>query len=663
MMNRQILATILILGLIGLAWGTNERGNYVQASGVEQPFDLIVLWDVSDSQSALDPNSLARQTINLIVDYLQVSLNGYSDSRLAIIPFRFNTDTTQSFVPIADATVPESFDNLSDGTNFVAALQTAETMFSDENAGQQDRRRVVMLITDGEPDVGSPDTIRFDVNHNLEYLQTTVGPLITESTTSTAFDFWVVSVGRNFYEEFWNSGEYGYVAVDASEDLFGVYETLATISGLPAAVHQSMPESGRITFTLTQGQFFIFFPAGLSTQTNGQLTLYREGSDQAFITLGADQPFYYLNNLLDGNWEITFSRSGGEIVYGSLLLPTTTPTVTNTFTPTATATNTATPTNTPTTTPTATPTYTSTPLPTLGLEFSDWSTFPVAPQHEAITFTLFITSSIPYTVTAYRLPGEKFLGTYFIEAGPNKLVVPVDNFRCNQIYPWFNSCGQQIIKLVGNGNNLGQPIIWNISDYIIVSREPLLERPKQTSFWFWLSFLILVLLLLFVVINRKKIKFRIWDFLLKKSETETLLPLKQYQPTLKKNVIFYLRSLSTRQEHELTKNISELFDLIIQVKDYKTPPNASQDGDVNQAAEALIKIINKVNTNSMDNAIHAIIELANSDKSVNETAAAKALEELKRNNSGSLLEIDKRLRDAGVPMRILQVLTKKETEK
>lgn len=154
--------------------------------------------------------------------------------------------------------------------------------------------------------------------------------------------------------------------------------------------------------------------------------------------------------------------------------------------------------------------------------------------------------------------------------------------------------------------------------------------------------------------------YRFWRLLLAIAEW-LHLPLK-YKDRFKRKTAFYLKYLNEKQGKDLRTNVPEFFDLIAELA--KSSPQDLEkelagEGEMTESARNLIQIIEKANAGSIDVAVHAIIRLATGGKLADEFAAAKALEELIKSKKvqespRTIAAIDKRLREAGVPKRVLR---------
>ena len=410
-----ILATLAGMGI----WRGAAVG--APAAGPPTPLDIVILLDVSGSVDVGDPDNLRLQTAAFAVDYLQTALGDYTSSRLAIAPFTGTANADIALEELADVQTDWLFElepqqsEKQRGTNFVNALNSAADVLDLGSGAQPGRRPVVLLIADGQPDYYASDAERWD------RLNGAVADELVEDLKN--YELLFIDVGANRFQDFWSSRnhpKYTYTAVKDSADLAQVYDVLAPLTGLPAAGRQTMYSSPMTLTWLGEGQFFIFFPEGLSRTAGGVLTLTNRGtgvSDEP-IALGRDNPLYVVRPL-EGDWEVGFSGRGkGKIFYGPVLLPTPTPTPTNT----ATAIHTPTPTPTPTTTPTPTPTATITPTPTptatatptpiritsIILQVDNPVLTPASPRDgQVIDVRMPITASLPITYTTVWVEAQE----------------------------------------------------------------------------------------------------------------------------------------------------------------------------------------------------------------------------------------------------------------
>lgn len=379
--NRQFITSksiMIFFAFVTLAIGLINNASccvaHAQFADEIEAFDLVILLDVSGSVSQLDQSRLGVQTAQFTIDYLQTVLNKHTQSRIVVVPFTRNADDSLPLIPLTqlDSTELNNVQFIG-GTDFVEALHAAATILSTNEDSDINRHKLVMLITDGEPDVGNPITIQNDIPHNLEYLRTTIAPVIEQYSNGEdkSFDLLVVGTGQTLYDHFWNGGQYLYVSIANSLELSRIYEQINYFIGLPTVRRQLMTY-GQLSFQLLEEQFVAFFPENVSRSNLATLTITNVDTNEsrAAIQLGGDGFLYLLDQLPAGNWQISYSRNRGELIVGTTLrlaptqTPTLSPTPTNTLTPTTTSTATSSPTSTatPTLTPTSTPTPTATPF-------------------------------------------------------------------------------------------------------------------------------------------------------------------------------------------------------------------------------------------------------------------------------------------------------------
>jgi len=310
---KRIRALVLFFAIFFLFWAAATWAIHSARAQMRQPiepFDLVILLDVSGSLPKTDPNSLGLQVARFAIEYLQLALDEHTDSRIAVVPFAADADDTVKLQKILNVKwellpQPETFRG---GTHFVRALNAAATILKQQSTPE--RRRIVLLITDGEPDPPSTVAARW------EHLRSSVAPVISQH--AILFDLYVVGAGTNEYEDFWD--EYLYWAVKDARGLSHVYEAMAELVGLSVDSHRTM-RTGEVTVDLTGKRLVAFFAEGVSREVTGTVTLTnRRTGESEQIPLGGREPFYLLR-ALEGRWEIRFSGGKGEVFCGGMLLP------------------------------------------------------------------------------------------------------------------------------------------------------------------------------------------------------------------------------------------------------------------------------------------------------------------------------------------------------
>ncbi|MFC4184755.1 VWA domain-containing protein [Saccharococcus thermophilus] len=119
---------------------------------VRPPIDVVFVFDVSGSMSFMKLQS-AKYALQSAVDYFKTNAN--PNDRFALIPF---SDTVKNVVPFsAKQDVKAQLDLIAStansltaggGTNYSAALQTAQSFFNDPS-----RKKYIIFLTDGMPTV------------------------------------------------------------------------------------------------------------------------------------------------------------------------------------------------------------------------------------------------------------------------------------------------------------------------------------------------------------------------------------------------------------------------------------------------------------------------------------------------------------------------------
>ncbi|HRJ44088.1 MAG TPA: vWA domain-containing protein, partial [Caldilineaceae bacterium] len=187
-----ILFLLLLLLLVG-ALGYFLAGRVDAAEQPNPPtpvtYDLVLLSDQSHSMSECDgigsdPDLLRVQAAQLFISYLGAD-SGAGAYRLGLLHFG---GTVQQVAPLTDvgnsamrrqlALTAENPQPIP-WTDQLAALQSARTLLADQ--GRPGSRRVILLLTDGEP--AWPDTITRKASDYRQGLRAVAGQLAQEETT------------------------------------------------------------------------------------------------------------------------------------------------------------------------------------------------------------------------------------------------------------------------------------------------------------------------------------------------------------------------------------------------------------------------------------------------------------------------------------------------
>lgn len=399
-----LMATVaFVLAGVWLMW----VGSWVQAMNHEpgEPFDLVVLVDASESILGGDGDNrqMANGLVALTLESLRLILGNDSSSRVAIVPFSNTADGLALLLPPAQASIPAPGQSpLVPGTDFAMALDTAYSIFCPEESARDDvepRRRLVVLITDGEPDVGTLETGQENVIENTAYLRNNVQSRIDhyttgrrdcgvtgaeESDTGGGYELIVLSLPLHWdeyqddphpYEAFWEQPDtqdfYRYLPVEDIGDLYEVFNLLIDLLGLPpVTAYMGVDSDQDALHTFSSGEFFLFIPSEAPDDDTRALVAINAdtGEEKPFLYGGQDPPFV-LEQLLPGRWGFTLKDDvDGDLYVVSQLLPVATPEPSLYPTESPTASSTPAPTEMPTSTATATLTATATaetpsPLP------------------------------------------------------------------------------------------------------------------------------------------------------------------------------------------------------------------------------------------------------------------------------------------------------------
>lgn len=449
-----------ILLILVLAWPI--LANDPAVADTPEPFDLVVLIDVSSSLDDLPNGWLAKAAGNLVVDTLQLVHGSYGSSRIAVVPFMTEVDDDHALQPIADVSMDGVFDvDLTAGTDFKKALEEAQEIFDEADPTETDetRRRVVILISDGQPDVGSIQPGPEHFPENIRYLEETIQPQLESLVVdSNDVEMLVLGIGSTAYEKFWD-GDFGdnyrYIPIDNTDDLQLLFQEMAEDAGVPQNSGWVGLYPGATPRRTFSSEAFFFFPtqhqrgaAGvlIATETDGERVLS--------YPYGGDNSLYVMDELPAGEWEFTLEgEATGEILLSSIILPTATATLTPS--PTLSPTATTTPTLVPSVTPSMTPTQTSTPTATLSVvppgTSSDFvwgraTLTPRIPRHNE-PLELLITASISETVRSITARA-----TLLVDGVPYREILLTrddqtfsgrfDTVPCNR--PWPYSCDYSI---------------------------------------------------------------------------------------------------------------------------------------------------------------------------------------------------------------------------
>lgn len=398
-----LLLLLLLVGALG--YFLAERVDAAELPNPPAPvtYDLVLLSDQSHSMSECDgvgsdPDLLRVQAAQLFISYLGAD-SGVGAYRLGLLHFG---GSVQQVAPLTDVGDPAMRRQLAQAaenpqpipwTDQLAALESARTLLAEQ--GRPDSRRVILLLTDGEP--AWPDTLTRKTSDYRQALRTEAERLAQEETTllfvhldnpNTSCSQRVSAHWLGLWQEMTESTPGGalYTARQA-DDLLPLYH--AIVRGITGASHSTalaeaadLPGDRPLVITATveqplasmtlvvwkeqtQTRVDIFAPDGTALEPNApSVTVSGEPGRSHEEVWRIAMPSV-------GEWQIRLSGAGRVIVWQDRApLPTPTPSPTPTRTPTATATptatwtDTATPTETATATATATPTATGTPTET-----------------------------------------------------------------------------------------------------------------------------------------------------------------------------------------------------------------------------------------------------------------------------------------------------------
>lgn len=393
------VTAVVVLGAWLVLWAPPAgAGNHE----IGAPFDMVILIDASESVTGGDNAWLAEATANLIIESLQITLGEHTASRIAVLPFLASVDASVPLQPLQQQSKTD-LANLglaeTPGTDFVAALRAAYDVFCPDGPNTVEqarpRRRLVLLITDGEPHVTPGRNASFE--ERLTYLEDNVQTVLDRYTTGQltcteapvgstldsergggqparpgGYDLLVLGFGElpgqpSPYASFWQGQQqdgyqdhYRYFPITTAADLPSVFELLTEVAGVPLVAEWMDVDAGEdMLHTTSDEEVVLFIPVDPAGDRAGVLVATNEDTGEVRpFAYGGAAPAYVLGQLPAGRWRFqTEGNVAGTLLVSSRVLPTAT------WTPTPPPTATSTPPPTPPR-PTATPTVTPTPSPT-----------------------------------------------------------------------------------------------------------------------------------------------------------------------------------------------------------------------------------------------------------------------------------------------------------
>lgn len=432
-----ILSLLLLLLLVGaLGYFLAERVDAAELPNPPTPvtYDLVLLSDQSHSMSECDgvgsdPDLLRVQAAQLFISYLGAD-SGVGTYRLGLLHFG---GSVQQVAPLTDVGDPGMRRQLAQAaenpqpipwTDQLAALESARTLLAEQ--GRPDSRRVILLLTDGEP--AWPDTITRKVGDYRQALTGLAEELAQEQTDlffvhldnpNTSCSRRVSAHWLGLWHEMAESTPGGalYTARQA-DDLLPLYHAIVrgiTGAGPSTALAEGadLPGDRALVITATVEQplasmTLVVWKEQPQTRVeiiapNGAVL----GPNDPAVTATGDpgeshEEIWRIATPTLGEWQIRLNGTGRVTVWQDRApLPTPTPSPTPTRTPTASATPTATPTETASPTATATSTATASPTPTATPTATDTATATATG-----TPTSTVTPTATHTASATATPTE-----------------------------------------------------------------------------------------------------------------------------------------------------------------------------------------------------------------------------------------------------------------
>ncbi|MEM2946517.1 MAG: vWA domain-containing protein [Thermoproteota archaeon] len=155
-----LLLLLLFIGEAILVIANEEKtaGISMPVTPFGKPLDVILILDQSGSMLESDKSNVRVSAAGFLVEYLASFQSEYFDHRMGVVNFGTSAPQEYSLAPVhltADGIetvkgkiVPMNLGN----TNVLAAFQESRRLF-DSVADERPRKKVVVLFTDGEPDI------------------------------------------------------------------------------------------------------------------------------------------------------------------------------------------------------------------------------------------------------------------------------------------------------------------------------------------------------------------------------------------------------------------------------------------------------------------------------------------------------------------------------
>lgn len=143
--------------ILGLSFGFNPRYTYAQSSeSTDEPIDILLLIDSSTGLQETDPNNTRNLVALEIARLLEIDAlwNGFDD-RVGLMFFAHTTQHNVMVVTASSDLIRSGLVQtmtLEPGTDFTAVFSSAVEDSGITSPSGTQRQRVVILLTDGEPD-------------------------------------------------------------------------------------------------------------------------------------------------------------------------------------------------------------------------------------------------------------------------------------------------------------------------------------------------------------------------------------------------------------------------------------------------------------------------------------------------------------------------------
>ncbi len=301
-----LVGCVLGLGLILLtlmpltAWGQEPDNN---------PLDVILLIDNSESMSQNDPHALRIRAATYLVDYLRIDAERVkANHRVGTASFGGVVSDSTSLRLLKDETVHETIRaEMIPKTDFLPPLQFARDELRREsfNTGNE---MIIILFTDGRPDLGNAEALD-------AYFDEKIGPLVKE-LQKKGVSLFVLGIGDAREDQAqWKSliPQNHYIPITNATELADVYRRIVIdLIGLSGAKGESLPGSRDISIDVEPYLESIVF-SFMKPDTSNPITLTTPTGAVISPTAGGESAYHTIYSVPSpeaGTWEAVWMGDG-----------------------------------------------------------------------------------------------------------------------------------------------------------------------------------------------------------------------------------------------------------------------------------------------------------------------------------------------------------------